>query len=125
MFTTNCTTGNSRLYHWGHYEDLVNDMYNNPEKGNPLRQIEYLTKDIEDARGAGLPLPPGVQLHLGYMHMLVGDMNAAMISLNNERAMYPESATLIDFMLKKKRAPKPGETPTTTTTPTTTPEATK
>mgnify|MGYP003868728033 CR=1 FL=1 len=76
-----------------------------------MRQIEYLTKDIEDARGAGLPLPPGVQLHLGYMHMLVGDMNAAMVALGNERAMYPESATLIDFMLKKKRPPKPGENP--------------
>lgn len=91
----------SSLYYWGDYEELVYDMYNRPGKAPPEFQIDKLTSDIEQAQNSGKRIAPGIHAHLGMMYAAIGNMAAAEVAFNNEKALYPESATLLDGMLQR------------------------
>ena len=91
----------SSLYYWGDYEQLVYDMYNRPGKAPPELQIDKLTSDIEQAQNSGKRVAPGIHAHLGMMYAAIGNMAAAEVAFNNEKALYPESATLLDGMLQR------------------------
>lgn len=88
-------------YRWGAYEGLVYDMYANPGKATPVLQIERLAAQIEQTRSRGEPVPPGVHAHLGYMQYISGNIDAALIEFDEERAAYPESATFIDGISRR------------------------
>ena len=83
-------------YDYGVYDDLVYDMYANPGEATPEVQIERLAAEIEQTRSRGRPVPPGVHAHLGYMHYLTGNTDAALIEFEAEQAAYPESTTFIE-----------------------------
>lgn len=83
-------------YHWGEYEGLVYDMYANPGEATPTVQVEKLAAQIEQTKSRGEPVPPGVHAHLGYMHYISGNIDAALIEFEEERAAYPESSTFIE-----------------------------
>ena len=70
-----CATG--PLYEWGHYEDLVYEMYVQPGKADPAVQVEKLSRDVAEAETKGRLVPPGVYAHLGYMYLLQGNAAAA------------------------------------------------
>ena len=93
-------------YYWGHYEPLIYDMYLQPGSADAPTQIEKLTADIDQANSLGKPVPPGVFAHLGFMYAITGNIGKAEDALNNEKALYPESAVLIDGMMKRAREAK-------------------
>lgn len=86
-------------YHWGAYEDLLYRMNANPGEAPPQAQIDRLSRDVEEARAAGKPVPPGVHAHLAYMMILGGNGAGAAGHLEMERRLYPESAVMVDRML--------------------------
>lgn len=88
-------------YQWGAYEGLIYDMYANPGSATPVVQIEKLAAQIEQTRSRGEPVPPGVHAHLGYMQYISGNVDAALIEFDEERAAYPESATFIDGITRR------------------------
>lgn len=88
-------------YHWGVYDDLIYDMYAKPGEATPAVQIEKLAAQIEQTKSRGEPVPPGVHAHLGYMQYLSGNVDAALIEFDEERAAYPESATFINGMTRR------------------------
>lgn len=88
-------------YHWGAYEGLVYDMYANPGEATPVIQVDMLAAQIEQTRSRGEPVPPGVHAHLGYMHYISGNIDAALIEFDEERVTYPESATFIDGITRR------------------------
>lgn len=90
---------NSSLYYWGKYEGLVYDMYNKPGSAAPEVQIDKLTRDIHKADSRGIPVPPGVFVHLGVMYAAVGNQNDAMASFNEEKERFPESHVLVNGMM--------------------------
>lgn len=112
LFFTACETTQS-LYYWGDYENLVYDMYNKPGKAPPELQIDKLTQDIEQAESSGRKIAPGIHAHLGMMYAAAGNMAAAEAAFNNEKRLYPESATLLDGMLQRayENKKKAGSTP--------------
>lgn len=89
------------LYYWGSYEQLLYDMYNKPGSATAELQIDALSTDIEKAENSGQKVAPGIHAHLGLMYAAVGNMAAAEAAFNNEKRLYPESATLLDGMLQR------------------------
>lgn len=93
------------LYHWGHYEELVYDMYARPGKADPATQVERLSRDVSEAQAQGERVPPGVHLHLGYMYFLQGNAAAAHQEFETEKGLFPESTVFVDRLLAKMGAP--------------------
>lgn len=91
----------SNLYYWGEYQKLVYDMYNKPGSAAPEVQIEKLTRDIQRADSRGIPVPPGVFAHLGFMYAAVGNQGDAMASFDEEKERFPESHVLINGMMSR------------------------
>jgi len=112
LFFTACET-TQPLYYWGDYENLVYEMYNKPGKAPPELQIDKLSQDVEEAESSGKKVAPGIHAHLGMMYAAVGNMAAAEAAFNNEKRLYPESATLLDGMLLRayENKKKAGNTP--------------
>jgi hypothetical protein len=102
MLLAGCASPN--LYSWGRYEDLVYAMYKSPDKATPEFQIEQMEKDIQRARSANKPLPPGFHAHLGYLYFQIGKADAARQEFATEKAQFPESAVFMDRLLAKLEA---------------------
>ncbi|MES1926589.1 DUF4810 domain-containing protein [Salinisphaera sp. T31B1] len=96
-----CVQRPQPLYRWGSYETLVYQMYEQPGKAEPGAQVQQLTADIERAQAEGKRVPPGVHAHLGYMHFMQGDTDAAADEFATERALYPESDTFMTTFLSR------------------------
>jgi len=93
--------GPRTLYYWGHYEGLLYAMFTHPGEADPVMQIQILNQDIEQAHASGQPVPPGVHAHLGYLLYRQGNLEAARREFETEKALFPESSTLMDHMLKR------------------------
>jgi len=93
--------GGGPLYRWGHYEQLVYQMYVQPGKAEPGVQVEKLSRDIAEAESKGVLVPPGVHLHLGYMHLLQGNAGAARQEMEAEKRLFPESSVFVDRLLAR------------------------
>jgi hypothetical protein len=90
-----CATSES-LYFWGDYENLIYEMYIEPGSADSATQIHKLKEDISKASSEGKLVPPGLHAHLGYMYFLLGDTHAAILELETEKKLFPESAKFID-----------------------------
>lgn len=106
-FLTACATQREPLYHWGDFP-TQQYAYFQGDKG-PEESIQALEKTREEARAKGKPLPPGFQAHLGLLYGQTGRTDLFEQHLLAEKQLFPESATYIDFLLKKNRQEKNGE----------------
>lgn len=94
-----CASRPQTLYHWGDYQAQVYGHFNGEK--SPLEQIEALEKVREQARASGKPLPPGFQAHLAMLYGQAGQSERLTEQLEAEKKQFPESATFMDFLLKK------------------------
>lgn len=101
VLATGCVPAHVDHYYWGQYESLIYDMYVKDGAADPGTQIDKLTADIQQAASLGRPVPPGVHAHLGIMHASVGNIAKAEDAFATEKQLYPESAVLIDGMMKR------------------------
>ncbi|OZG72931.1 DUF4810 domain-containing protein [Hahella sp. CCB-MM4] len=102
LLLSGCAT-QKPLYYWGDYEPVIYDMYNNPGEADTSAQIEKLTATIQRAQSQDMQVPPGLYAHLGMIYAEDGSPELAVEALNEEKALYPESATFIDGMLERAR----------------------
>lgn len=86
-------------YYWGHYESVIYDMYNTPEKASPEQLAAILEQDEQKAASKNKPLPPGFHAQLGYLYAQMGKTDLARQQYEKEKQMYPESAVLMNRML--------------------------
>lgn len=100
LLGSGCQTARS-LYYWGNYEGTLYTSYANPGKMPPEEQILKLQEDITKAVAAGLPAHPGLHAQLGYLYLQGGNADAARKEFETEKALYPESAVLMDRFLQK------------------------
>jgi hypothetical protein len=107
-FVAGCQTRPKPLYYWGNYQGIVYQDYSSPGKASPEQQIESLKADLEKAKSANLPAPPGLHAHLGYLYGKIGKSDLALREFQTEKELFPESATFIDGLLTRSQAaPKP------------------
>ncbi len=94
------------IYEWGSYEGSIYDLYT--DEFNLQRNIDILTREVEKTRDTGGVIPPGKLAHLGYLHSLAGNVDAAVQSFEAEKAAFPESAKFVDFLITRVRATRAG-----------------
>lgn len=99
-----CVPQREPLYYWGNYESLIYNTYVKPGDADPQKQIDLLTEDIQKSENNGKPVAPGIYAHLGFMYATQGNIKQAENAFLEEKKLYPESAVLIDGMLKRARA---------------------
>lgn len=91
------------LYHYGAYQDAVYTHFKN-EDSSVTEEIDALEKTIAKSSAKNLPVGPGLNAHLGYLYIESGQMEKGVAHLRQEKALYPESAQFIDFLLKNAKA---------------------
>lgn len=89
------------MYAWGRYEEMIYQMYMKPGEADPVTQTAKLTEDIEKAKGAGKPVPPGVHAHLAYLYYQQGNLSGARQEFQIEKTLYPEATPFIDGVLER------------------------
>lgn len=96
-----CSTAPKPLYNWDGYQKTVYQYYQQTET-SPQQQIEVLKKNIELNKTQGTAVPPGLHAHLGLLYSSTGAIDLAMAEFNTEKALFPESANYMDFLMKNK-----------------------
>lgn len=93
------------LYYWGDYQPQVY-QYLKGEGKSHAEQILALEKIIQQARAANKSVPPGFHAHLAMLQISEGKPELARQELETEKALFPESAAFMDFMLAKMSGEK-------------------
>lgn len=89
------------IYYWGDYQQQVYSYYQ--PGSDPLKQIDALNLDIEQARAVNQPVAPGLHAQLGLLFAKTGDTNKAFDQFAIEKQLFPESAPYMDFLMSKKQ----------------------
>lgn len=105
VILSGCTSAPKPLYHWDGYQKTVYQYYQQTET-SPQEQIEALKKNIELNKAKGTSVPPGLHAHLGLLYGSTGAIDLAMVQFNTEKALFPESANYMDFLMKNKGTKK-------------------
>lgn len=101
LLASGCATQDKGLYQWGSYENQIYAMYAEGGKSSPLEQIAALEQDLEKARAANRPLPPGFQAHLGYLYFQTGKLDQAIAAFETEKQRFPESRPYMDRLISR------------------------
>jgi hypothetical protein len=62
-----------------------------------------LAAQLQRTIAAGRAVPPGLHAHLALLHAQLGNDAKAVEHLQAEKALYPESALYMDFLLANAR----------------------
>jgi len=102
-----CATPQKPLYQWASYQGSMYQYFKN-SGSNTGEQINMLEAQLRKNKLAGEATPPGLHGHLALLYTKMGNDIAAREHLQAERALFPESAAYIDFLLKNaaKSAPQ-------------------
>ncbi|MCC5869140.1 MAG: DUF4810 domain-containing protein [Gammaproteobacteria bacterium] len=107
---TGCASKPAPMYAWGSYEQLMYSAWVEPGSVALEEQINVLEDERNQARAAGMPLPPGWHAHLGYLYVQSGRLDLAHDAFVEEKGLYPESAVFMDRLLVNMGATPPGAT---------------
>lgn len=98
-----CATPQKPLYQWNGYQPRLYEYFKNGG-ANAGEQITALEAQLEKNKATGEAAPPGLHGHLALLYSKVGNDQAARTHLEAERALFPESAAYVDFLLKSSNA---------------------
>lgn len=99
LFLAACKT-TEPTYYYGAYPEAVYSYFK-ADSTSISQQIIILEQIIEQARGKGKPVAPGVHAHLGMLYFESGDAEQGATHFEQEKALFPESTTYLDFLMKK------------------------
>jgi hypothetical protein len=89
------------LYGWGDYQTQVYSYLN----GDPrAAQIAVLVGDLKKITAGGKTPPPGYHAQLGLLYVDAGSQVEAIREFREEEALFPESATYMDFVMSSMKA---------------------
>jgi len=100
-----CAQPSKPLYHWDGYQRQLYEHFKADASG-PEEQLRELLSLSEKARATGAALPPGFRAHLGLLYLELGRADEARQQFEAEKTVFPESATYMDFLLKRMGAAK-------------------
>jgi hypothetical protein len=87
------------LYQWGNYQPQLREHFNG---GSPQAQLDVLNADLQKIQAKNGAVPPGFYAQMGLLYSSLGDDELTMRSFEKEKALFPESAQYMDFLMKKK-----------------------
>ena len=103
---TGCATKGG-LYEWGGYDNMLYQSYKNPESVAANRAS--LAAHIASLEQSGKRVAPVLHADLGTLLLQSGDKAGALANFRRERALWPESAVLMDAMIKNLETTKSKE----------------
>jgi hypothetical protein len=92
-------------YYYGAYPEAIYSYFKADET-SISQQIMILEEIIEHARGKGKPVAPGVHAHLGMLYFESGNTDQGVNQFEQEKALFPESAAYLDFLMNKTAGAK-------------------
>ncbi|MGN6829666.1 DUF4810 domain-containing protein [Paucibacter sp. M5-1] len=98
-----CAAPQKPLYQWNGYQSRLYEHFKSGG-ANAGEQITALEAQLLKNKAAGEASPPGLHGHLALLYSKVGNDQAARAHLEAERALFPESAAYVDFLLKSGNA---------------------
>lgn len=96
-----CGSTQSIYYHGNYTQNLY--AHFKAQDSSPEEQILSLEETIEKANSANLLVAPGLYAHLGYLYTLTGQMDKGISLLEQEKQLFPESTTYIDFLINNAK----------------------
>ena len=99
---TGCANRPRPLYEWGSYQSQVYAHFKATSTG-PEDQVIALERDLEQIRSNNATPPPGYYAHLGMLYASMGREDQTVKAFENEKALFPESAKYLDFLLSKSK----------------------
>ncbi|GAB3249892.1 DUF4810 domain-containing protein [Chitinimonas naiadis] len=100
-----CAAPNKNMYGWGSYQQQVYEHFKGDGKG-PQDQLAALEQDMQTMRAKGQAIPPGYHAHLALLYGELGRDAEMQQHLAEEKALFPESTTFMDFLLSKTKKNK-------------------
>ncbi|QOP46494.1 DUF4810 domain-containing protein [Sulfurimonas paralvinellae] len=102
LFMAGCSSHNQALYNYGTYSE----SYYSDVKDHTHESQLALQKSIEDAiqnaqDSTSGRVAPGLYANLGYIYLKKGQSKLAVENFKKEKVLYPESAKLMDMLIKK------------------------
>lgn len=94
------------MYDWGGYSGLLYQNYKKPE--TVAANLATLQAHVTALEGRNTKVAPGLYADLGTLYLQAGDRDRALDNYRKERSAWPESAGLMDAMIKNL-ASKPAE----------------
>ena len=89
------------MYHWGAYEDSLHKRYLDASDSGRAEAFEMLEATIREAEADKEQVPPGIYADYGYLLFQQGKVDAAIVALQKEGELYPESKQLMDTMISR------------------------
>ncbi|MDP5009216.1 MAG: DUF4810 domain-containing protein [Glaciimonas sp.] len=104
ILLTACQTPQKTIYQWESYQPQVYEYFKG-ERG-PQEQIAALEQGLEKIKATDGLVPPGYHAQLGMLYASAGKGEQAEKEFSTEKALFPESSTYMDFLLKKSKKSK-------------------
>lgn len=104
LFLTACKT-TEPTYYYGAYSEAIYSYFK-ADTTSVSQQILILEQIIGQAQGKGKPVAPGVHAHLGMLYFESGNAQQGVAHFEQEKALFPESATYLDFLMNKTAGAK-------------------
>lgn len=99
LVLTGCA-GNKSLYEWGSYQPALVNYYKNADASAFEAKLTASINKAEQSRR----VPPGLHAERGYLLYSRGDFADAASEFSKEKALFPESAALMDRLIAGSEA---------------------
>lgn len=93
-----CSAAPQKKYDWGNYEQSLYQYYKSPAEVSAL--VASIDATIGNAEKASRPVPPGLYAEYGFLLLQQGKTQDAITFFGKEKTRWPESATLMNRMIK-------------------------
>jgi len=101
LMTVSGCAGN-RMYAWGNYDETLYAHYKNPQDHEKhLEKLNVLVTKAETTGGG--KVPPGLYAEYGFALYEAGRIDEAVIYFRKEKEKWPESAVIMDKMIRNAR----------------------
>ncbi|MEW9901313.1 DUF4810 domain-containing protein [Pseudomonas putida] len=90
-------SGQKPLYQWESYQPQVHEYF----KGETSKEEQAiaLERDLEKIKAKNGAVPPGYHAQLGLLYSSLGKDDQMIQQLRTEKALFPESAPYMDFLI--------------------------
>jgi len=107
LYMSGCA-GSQRMYYWGDYSNTLYQLKKHPSEQSLLNHQQAMEMILSESEKNNLRVPPGVYAELGYIYFRQNKKDLAIQNYHREKALYPESALLMDRLENAaKRAEEP------------------
>lgn len=100
LLFTGCATQQKPMYYWGNYSHTLYQLKKHQNDESLSKHIECLDEIIKNSEENSTRVPPGVYAEYGYYMLNMGKKAEAVSYFRLEEQTYPESAVLMERLIK-------------------------